>query len=506
MYLVCESWVDHKSSVSVLLSFVIGYRGGGQVSFYTSPTYQLSKHLSHILSPLVGRTRSAVRNSRDFVSFISSQKLNGEVLISFDVVSLFTNIPTDLAIQIAHRHLEADDTLEDRTNLDVNNIILLLELCLNATYLQFQQLYYQQRQGTAMGSPVSVTIANLVMEDVEERALSSFTSTAPLFWKRYVDDTCTAIHPDRIDEFHQHLNSIEPSIQFTCEVEKNNQLPFLDVLMKREEDGSISTSVYRKPTHTDQYLQYSSHHPLSHKLSVIRTLFSRADVLSSDALEKTSEDLHITDALIENGYPRNLVQNTYKQQNRVTERTTQQPSTKVIIPYIQGQSEAIRRVLKDLDIQTCFTPVSTLRQMLSHPKDPIPTMKKSGVVYRIPCADCDKSYVGQTGRNLSVRIKEHKKAVETFNTDTSALAEHVLSKDHHINWEETTVIGGHPFTNTRCIVESWFINSLPGTINREKGLLPDAYLNLQTPRPHHGTTPYGPHPHASDASDATCQI
>ena len=111
--------------------------------------------------------------------------------------------------------------------------------------------------------------------------------------------------------------------------------------------------------------------------------------------------------------------------------------------------------------------------MLSHPKDPIPTMKKSGVVYRIPCADCDTFYVGQTGRNLSLRIKEHKKAVKTFNTDTSALAEHILSKDHHINWEETTVIGGHPFTNTRCIVESWF-NSLPGTINREKGLLPDA--------------------------------
>ena len=102
----------------------------------------------------------------------------------------------------------------------------------------------------------------------------------------------------------------------------------------------------------------------------------------------------------------------------MAERTTQQPSTKVIIPYVQGQSEAIRRVLNDLDIQTCFTPVSTLRQMLSHPKDPIPTMK-SGVLYRIPCADCDKSYVGQTGRNLSLQIKEYKKAVETFNTDTS---------------------------------------------------------------------------------------
>ena len=129
------------------------------VSFYTSPTYQLSKHLSYILSPLVGRTQSAVQNSKDFVDFIALQQLNEEVLVSFDVISLFTDIPTDLAIRIACKHLENDDTLEERTNLEVDNIILLLDLCrLNATYLQFQQVYYQQKQGTAMGSPVSVAI------------------------------------------------------------------------------------------------------------------------------------------------------------------------------------------------------------------------------------------------------------------------------------------------------------------------------------------------------------
>ena len=64
--------------------------------------------------------------------------------------------------------------------------------------------------------------------------------------------------------------------------------------------------------------------------------------------------------------------------------------------------------------------------------------------------------MGQTGRNLSQRIKEHKRAVATLSTDNRALAEHVLAEDHHIDWEETTVIGGHPFTNTRrCVIESW---------------------------------------------------
>ena len=445
------------------------------VSFYTSPTYELSKHLSYILSPLVGNTSSFVMNSKDFVNFISSQKLEHEVLVSFDVVSLFTNIPIDLAVTVARRNLESDDTLEDRTQLDVDDIIQLLEMCLNATFLQFQETCYQQKQGTAMGSPVSVTVANLVMEDVEQRALSSFQSTEPLFWKRYVDDTCTAIHPDVIDIFHQHINNIEPSIQFTCEIEQDNHLPFLDVLLTKEDDGTISTSVYRKKTHTDQYLQFSSHHPLSHKVSVIKTLFTRAESLSSTSIERATEEVHITEALQTNGYPTTLITKNRTSRPPVTDIPTEKPSAKVTLPYVQGQSEAIRRILQKLNITTSFKPVTTLRQILSHPKDPIPTLNKTGVVYRIPCADCDGSYVGQTGRTLGQRIKEHRKAVSSFNTDTSALAEHVLTEDHRIDWEAASILDQHPFTQSRCMVESWYINHLPNTLNRERGPLPEAY-------------------------------
>ena len=79
--------------------------------------------------------------------------------------------------------------------------------------------------GTAMGSPISVTVADLVMEDIEERALTSFPSR-PLFWKRYVDDTCTALRPDQLEAFHKHLNSIEPSINFTYKWRKIESCPF----------------------------------------------------------------------------------------------------------------------------------------------------------------------------------------------------------------------------------------------------------------------------------------
>lgn len=76
----------------------------------------------------------------------------------------------------------------------------LLEFCLSATFLSFRGLVYRQTFDTAMGSPVSVTIANLVMEDAEERALAT-EDIQPQFWKHYVDDTCTALPADSVQDF-----------------------------------------------------------------------------------------------------------------------------------------------------------------------------------------------------------------------------------------------------------------------------------------------------------------
>ena len=111
-------------------------------SFIQSPTYQLSKHLSLILSPLVGKSPSAVKNSQEFAIFIKEQSLHSEeVLVSFDVVSLFTNVPTDLAVEVACKRLQDDDCLEDRTALEVDEIVFLLKLCLDATFICFRGKY-----------------------------------------------------------------------------------------------------------------------------------------------------------------------------------------------------------------------------------------------------------------------------------------------------------------------------------------------------------------------------
>ena len=165
--------------------------------------------------------------------------------MSFDVTSLFTNVPVGLTCQVAKDKLIADTSLGDRTGLSPPQVVTLLQFCLNA----YQGQFYQQSFGTAMGSPVSVTVANLVMEDVEQRTLSTYSHPPP-FWKRYVDDTCTALPPNEVHTFHAHLNTIKPSIQFTYEMEENGILPFLDT------EITHSTKVYRKPTHTDKYLDF----------------------------------------------------------------------------------------------------------------------------------------------------------------------------------------------------------------------------------------------------------
>ena len=101
------------------------------------------------------------------------------------------------------------------------------------------------RHGTAMGSPISVVVAEIVIQNIEEQALATYTRTIPL-WLRYVDDTFTAVHKDGIDDFHEHLNRQNEDIQFNKEIEENGIIRFLDCLVTRD-NNILKTTIYRKP-------------------------------------------------------------------------------------------------------------------------------------------------------------------------------------------------------------------------------------------------------------------
>ena len=144
-------------------------------------------------------------------------------------------------------------------------------------------IFYKQLQGAAMGSPVSPVNAIIYMEYFESLAIPS-SLTLIKWWFRYVDDVHGATRKDQVNKLQEHLNSTDWHIKFTIELPGIDGLPFLDILTKPS-PNSIESTVYRKPTHTDRYLDYNSNHPISPKLSVIHTLIHRAKyVLCLDSL------------------------------------------------------------------------------------------------------------------------------------------------------------------------------------------------------------------------------
>ena len=273
------------------------------VSSVDSVTYNVAKYIAEVIGPLVGKSSHHIVNSRDFVKKVREIRLSEyETITSYDVSALFTCVPPKEAIDVVRKFLENDKTLKERTNLNPDQVCKLLELCLNTTYFVYDGNFYRQCHGCAMGSPVSPIVVNLFMEHFELVALQSYSGIPPTPWFRYVDDTSVKIRKDQQVPFFDHINQVNKHIKFTQEELKEDKLAFLDCLVTVQVDGTLETSVYRKDTHTDQYLLFDSHHPLVHKLGVIRTLFHRADSVSSSDTAKIQEQHHLKQALSVCGY------------------------------------------------------------------------------------------------------------------------------------------------------------------------------------------------------------
>ena len=124
-----------------------------------------------------------------------------------------------------------------------------------------------------MGSPLSPIVVNIYMERFEQLALRTYQGIPPALWVRYVDDTYLEIKIDEQEPFFAHANSVDKHIQFTKDGMIDRKLAFLDAGVSVKDGGTFGITVYRKPTHTNQYLLFDSHHRLDHKLGVVRTLF-----------------------------------------------------------------------------------------------------------------------------------------------------------------------------------------------------------------------------------------
>ena len=331
------------------------------ISSRGSETYESAKELAKILKPLVGKSPHHVQNNKDFLDSIRDIKIKPEeCIMSYDVSALFTSIPIEPAINIIEQQLKEDKDLHSRTNMKVHHIISLLRFCLNNSYFSFQGRFYQQTEGAAMGSPISPIVAYLFMEDLEIQAIRT-SPTPPSLWKRFVDDTFTIIKKEDRSSFLQHLNSIHQNIKFTCEeVRDDGSMPFLDILVTPKEGGSLSTSVFRKPTHTDLYLQWDSQHTISSKDSVAGTLYHRAKTVCSDPQLQNKEEDHLCQALQKCKYPiwainrariksQNPVRRTNSSSNNQSgQKKTINKNIYMVVPYQQGLSERFKTRVQNM--------------------------------------------------------------------------------------------------------------------------------------------------------------
>ena len=249
------------------------------------PTPALQRKVNNKLLTL--NKLNAIQSTNDFIDTIRTVRIPDDYrLVSFDVKSLFTSIPLQLALDCT------DTAITNSTHelpLPKDDVKDLLKLCLTCTFFQYNGKHYKHGYGLT-GSGV---VAEIVMQNIEQQALATYKETLP-HWLRYVDDTFKAVHKDEIDFLHQHLNKHNTYIQFTREIEENGKIPFLDCLVSRD-NNKLRTTIYRKPTNTDRLLDQCSYHPTCHKATAVRTLTRRAHLVCDSPNSLSRETKHLQD-------------------------------------------------------------------------------------------------------------------------------------------------------------------------------------------------------------------
>ena len=385
------------------------------ISSINTYNYELSCFLAKLLDPCINKKYCA-QDTFSFVRDIKKVSSSNKFMVSYDVTSLFTNIPLDETIKIA-----VDLIFEKNSKIKITKreLTKLFYFATSESHFLFNGQYYDQINGVAMGSPIAPVLANLFMSHFENKWIEEYNENQIFFYQRYVDDIfCMMGNETAANDFLSFLNSKHPDIKFTMETQNNDSLPFLDVLITST-DNKLITSIYRKKTFTGLFLCFTSFTPYKYKSGLVKTLVDRAYKICHNWSIFHTELTKIKDLLIKNNFPIKIINKIIKDYlNKIHKKD----SDKIVdnkdisylkLPYVgkfskftqQKINKLCKEFCKNTNIQLVFSPCKISNFFSS--KDSIPHVLKSSVVYKYTCANCQIGYVGETCRHLHERVKEH---------------------------------------------------------------------------------------------------
>ncbi|XP_057302874.1 uncharacterized protein LOC130637039 [Hydractinia symbiolongicarpus] len=229
-----------------------------------SPYYKLANQVAKWLSVVDEcNINSSTKQISDLITHL--QLAENEELVSFDVTSLYTNVPLNEAIDDCTSLLYSGKY--EKPPVDRETFHKLTLLCSSNVVMSTHDGYYQQVDGLAMGSPPAPMLANGWLSKFDD----IIKGDADLF-ARYMDDIIRNINKDKIQEKLNEINNIHPSLKFTIERENNREIAFLDMSIKRTH-GNLVSKWYTKPTDTGLTLNFHALAPKQYKRSVVSGLY-----------------------------------------------------------------------------------------------------------------------------------------------------------------------------------------------------------------------------------------
>ena len=464
------------------------------VSTIGTATYGAAKFLVDVFQPTLNKNEIRVINTTSFVEEAKDWHIDpDEVQCSFDVVALYPSIPIKKAIAAMIDLINNDiDDVRQRTELNVQDIKSLLELCLSKCYFLWNDLLYQIDDAGPIGLSLMVVVAEGYLQVLEKQAIeSSLHTVGPKTYRRYVDDSHARFQsPDHPEQFLQILNAQDEKIQYTIELENSNaELSFLDVTVQNDRQGSYNFNVHRKKAITNLQIKPTSSVNPELVKGVFKGFLVRAKRLCSSQYIQ-QEIKFLIDVFVENGHNREqlailaeemtndqsvgittstLTINDDETATTLTANDDQKPT--VTVPWIPILGPRLRKAMRRRGVRTIFTSGRNLSSLLCNHKSALPPNSFPGV-YRLTCG-CGHVYIGETKKRIRSRISEHEKDVFHGRWSNSGASEHASTCRQDFNWEEAETLCVESNFRRRKIRESLEIRkhkrSDPVVVNRDQG-------------------------------------